>query len=215
MTQRTINAALLGALLALATLPALAAYVVAPDTAKEYRELRNKVQQSPDDPTLNFEYAICLSYLGNVEEGRAALKRVRALDPDFARKALPQYVNRHRAHPTDPKIKYRLGFLYYFSEEYEQALKFLGEVAETRPATQLSAWALGYMAVVKGKQKKWREAETLVRRALALEPDAYGLHAALAVALKGQGKIFAALRAYTTALDGRKQFEEQLKTLSP
>jgi tetratricopeptide (TPR) repeat protein len=206
---------LLSLLLLLMTLPAVAAYVVAPDVVREYVELRDKIQKSPDDAGLNFEYAICLSYLGNVEEGRTVLKRVRALDSRFAQKALPRYLMQHRANPNDAKVKYRLGFLYYFNEQYDQALRILEEVAERKPPDQLSAWALGYMAVVKGKQKKWEEAESLVRRALAIEPEAYGLHAALAAALKGQGKYFAATRAYMTAVDERETLREYLRTLPP
>src|SRR5207237_5886008 len=139
---------------------------------------------------------------------------VRALDSGFAQKALPEYLNHHRERPDDVKLKYRLGFLYYFHEDYDEALRFLGEVANQKPVTQLNAWALGYMAVVKGKQKKWDDAEALVRRALAIEPEAYGLHAALAAALKGQGKYFAAMKAYATAVNERQEFEEYLKTIA-
>lgn len=192
----------------LAPFAAWADYVVAPDIAKEYRELKAKIQKSPDDIDLNFEYAICLSYVGKVEEGRSALKRVRTFDPDYAGKVLPKYLKQHRDNPSDLKLKYRLGFLYYFKEDYDQALNFLGHVADHQPADQLSAWALGYMAVIKGKQQKWEEAENLVRRALVIEPDAYGLHAALALALKKRGKYFAATRAYLTAVQERGNFEQ-------
>ncbi len=201
--------------LLLLTFAAHGAYSVAPDVAKEYAELRIKVQNAPDDPGLNFEYAICLSYLGNIEEGRVALKRVRALDAGFAQKALPKYFSAYQKNPADPKVKYRLGFLYYFTDDYDQALRFLGEVADQKPVVQLNAWALGYMAVIKGKQKKWDDAEALVRRALVIEPEAYGLYAALAVALKGNGKYFSAMREYVTATEMRKEFEEYLKTLTP
>ncbi len=192
-------------------LPASAQYTLAPETAKEYLELKAKVQKQPDDVDLQFEYATCLSYVGKVEQGLDALKRVRALDPEYARKTLPKYLKRTQDNPADLKAKYRLGFLYYFIEDYEQALKVLSEVANHAPAGQLNAWALGYMSVTKGKQKKWNEAEALVRRALVIEPEAYGLHAALAAALKKRGEVVAALGVYMTALEERRKFEEYEK----
>jgi tetratricopeptide (TPR) repeat protein len=189
------------------SLAAHAQYVVAPEIASEYRELKARIQKQPEDVNSHFEYAICLSYLGKIEEGRTVLKQVRAMDPEFARHALPKYLKKHQDAPGDPKAKYRLGFLYYFIDNYDEALRYMGDVAEHKPVGQLTAWALGYMAVVKGKQEKWEEAEDLVRRALAIEPHAYGLHAALALVLKKRGKPFAAVRAYYTALNEREKFE--------
>jgi tetratricopeptide (TPR) repeat protein len=188
--------------------PTPAQYVVAPDIAREYLSLRERVAAQPADAELQFEYAICLSYIGKIEDGRAALKRVRELDPQFAHTALPRYLQRHRDAPQEARARYRLAFLYYFNENYDEALRHLEFVAQQQPIEQLNAWALGYMAVIKGKQKRWDEAERLVRRALAIEPHAYALHAALAAALKKQGEWFAASRAYLTALSARSDFED-------
>jgi tetratricopeptide (TPR) repeat protein len=195
-------------LLPIALMPvARAAYVVAPDIAQEYISLRAAVHAHPDDPDLNFRYAICLSYVGKVEEGRAVLKQVKKLDADFAKTALPRYLRQLAEHPHDVKTKYRLGFLYYFNDQYDQALKIFDEVARQQPVGQLNAWALGYMGAIKGDQKKWGEGEKLVREALAIEPDAYGLHAALAAALKGQGRYLAAMGEFITALNKRSEFQ--------
>ncbi|MBI3899813.1 MAG: hypothetical protein HY308_16170 [Gammaproteobacteria bacterium] len=198
-------------LLAMPWLCAHAEYTVAPDIAQEYRQLKAKAGQAPNDTELNFEYATCLSYLGKVEEGRTVLKHVRQLDPGFANKVLPKYLKKQQENPNDLKAKYRLGFLYYFKEDYAQALNLLGQVANSEPVGQLNAWALGYMGVVKGKLGKWDEAENLVQRALKIEPEAYGLHAALAVAQKKKGETFAAMRSYMTALEERNKFERYEK----
>lgn len=199
----------------MAAFPALADYAVAPDIAREYTDLKAKVRQNPDSADINFEYAVCLSYMGKIEAGRAALQKVRRLNPGFPRNALPGYLEAYRQNPTNPKTKYRLGFLYYFNNEYEQALNILGEVAVHQPVGQLNAWALGYMALIKGEQKKWEEAEKLVRQALRIEPDAYGLHAALAVTLKEQGRLFAATGEYVIAYRERRNFEHYEKTRLP
>jgi tetratricopeptide (TPR) repeat protein len=181
-------------------------YVVAPDIAREYLSLRNAVRAHPNDPDINFQFAICLSYMGKIEEGRNALKKVKQLDPQFAKEALPRYLKQLAENPRDAKTKYRLGFLYYFNDQYDQALKMFDQVARRQPVDQINAWALGYMAAIKGDQKQWIEAEKLVREALAIEPEAYGLHAALAVALKAQGHYLAAVGEFLTALNERSEF---------
>lgn len=193
--------------------PVQAEYTIAPDIAKEYVDLKAKIQKHPDNAALNFEYAVCLSYVGKIEEGRTALKKVRNLDPDFAEKALPKYLAEYHKYPTDPRTKYRLGFLYYFNDNRQQALNVLRDVANQEPVGQLNAWALGYMALIQGEQENWGEAEQLVRRALQIEPDAYGLHAALAAALKKQGKFLAATKEFIIALKRHRDFENYESTL--
>ena len=204
---------LLALIFCLTVLPVQAEYVIAPDIAKEYVDLQARGRKHPNNVDLNFEYAICLSYVGKVEEGKAALKKVRNRDPGFPEKALPRYLKEYQNDPANPKIKYRLGFLYYFNDKYEEALRVLAEVADERPVGQLNAWALGYMAVIKGEQKKWQEGERLVRQALQIEPDAYALRAALAAALKEQGKLWAATKEFFRALRNRSEFDEYEKTL--
>ncbi|MHB8533894.1 MAG: tetratricopeptide repeat protein [Sulfuricaulis sp.] len=212
-TRRLIGIGLLMAFCWATVSPADAAYVIAPDIVKEYTELKDGVLKHPDNAGINFEYAVCLSYMGDVEESRSSLKKVQALDPGFAEKALPEYTEQSRKDPANLKIKFRLGFLYYFDNQYDQALKIFDAIADHRPTGQLNAWALGYMAVIEGDREKWSEAENLARRALRLEPDAYGLHAALAAALKARGNVFAALREYFTAVRDRREFDAYVKTL--
>jgi tetratricopeptide (TPR) repeat protein len=187
---------------------AWASYNIAPDILQEYRELKTKAQNYPKSPTVQFEYAICLSYVGKVEEGSNTINRVRDLDPKFYEKALPRYVRAFKKNPNDPRAKYRLGFLYYFNRKYDLALAVLSEVASRETTDQFTAWALGYMAVIKGEQKKWSDGEALVRQALEIEPDAYALHAALAIALKEQGNIFGAMGELAVALQKRGDFEK-------
>jgi len=201
------------AVCSLAARPAAAAYVIEPDIAREYVELQHRVLKHPDNAELAFEYAVCLAYVGKVEEGRAALKKVQTLDPKFVEKALPGYIDRYRRSPTDLKAAFRLGFLYYFDKKFDRSLKILDEIAQHHPPGQLNAWALAYMAVIKSERGQWKEAEELVRRALRIEPDAYGLHAALAAALKAQGNLMPALQEYLIALKDRREFEAYEKTL--
>jgi tetratricopeptide (TPR) repeat protein len=190
-----------------AATPAWAAYVIAPDIAEEYVRVRTEFSARPDDPATVFEYAVCLSYVGKVEDGRKALRKVRSLDPDFATKALPRYQREVETRPQDPRALFRIAFLYYFLNDNERAYTAFETVAKQQPPGQLTTWALAYMAVICSDAKKWGEAESLIRRALEMEPDAYGLHAALAATLRGQGRIFAATGEFFTALNLRTQFE--------
>jgi tetratricopeptide (TPR) repeat protein len=190
-----------------AAAPAWAAYAITPEIAEEYLRVRADVSARPHDPATVFEYAVCLSYVGKVEEGRKALRKVRGLDPDFATKALPRYLREVETRPQDPRALFRVAFLHYFLNDNERAYAAFETVSKQQPSTQFTTWALAYMAVICSDAKKWDEADSLIRRALEMEPDAYGLHAALAATLRGQGRIFAATGEFFTALNLRTQFE--------
>src|SRR5438105_6063062 len=104
-------AALLSAgLLAMTT--AAAAYVVEPAIASECADLKAKVEKQTNSPSLLFDYAVCLSRMGEVEESNAKLKAVQRLDGDFKRKALPMYLERYKQMPDDPRRAYQLGFVF-------------------------------------------------------------------------------------------------------
>jgi tetratricopeptide (TPR) repeat protein len=202
MLARTAAAALL-----IVTVATHAGYVVAPEIANEYLRLRDEVRAHPDDPTVAFEYAVCLSYMGKVEDGRAALRQVRKLDPSFAKKTLPRYLRDAESRPQDSHLLFRVAFLRYFNDQSDLAFVVFEKVANQQPVGPLTAWALAYMAVIKSDGNQWEDSEKLVRQALKIEPDAYALHAALAAALRGQGRYVAATGAFFTALNKRTEFE--------
>lgn len=187
--------------------PARAAYTIAPDIADEFLRTRAAAGAHPDDAATQFDYAVCLSYVGKIEEGRKALRTVRKLDPDFATKALPRYQRELDSRPQDAHALFRVAFLHYFLNDNERAYAAFDAVTKQQPPTQLTTWALAYMAVIRSDAKKWEEAESLIRRALEMEPDAYGLHAAHAATLRGQGRVFAATGAFLRAINLRAAFE--------
>ncbi len=49
---------------------------------KKFDELKAALEKSPEDPKLNFDYALALFKRGKAEEGNAALDKVLACDPE-------------------------------------------------------------------------------------------------------------------------------------
>jgi tetratricopeptide (TPR) repeat protein len=190
---------------------ASAAYVAAPEVKQECEEKSQRAAKEPGSPEARFENAICMTLLGHAQQSRRVAKSIKKLDVDYKSKALPVYLERYQKNPNDPRTAYRVAFLYYFNENRDEALRYFSIAAEHKPATQINTWAIGYMSAIKSEQQKWKEAETLARQALAQEPEAYALHAALAAALKGQGRYFDAMQEYLTAKKFREQSDEPKK----
>lgn len=193
---------------------ARAVYELTPEVQKEYLTNKKVVQKAPKSAAAYFNYAVTLAYMGKLEEGASALNKVSELDPKFVKKNVSAFKLAAKKAPEDYRTKFRLAFLYYFNNDFDRAYKELEIISRDADESYLKAWALGYMAVIRGdKQKKWKEALELVNRALDYEPEAYGLHAALAIAQKENGNTMAAFGSLMKALALRGDFEKYEKKL--
>jgi len=192
--------------------PAKAVYELTSEVQKEYLANKQLIQKYPKSAAYQFNYAVTLAYMGKLEEGATALNKVTDLDSKFVKKNLSSYVLAAKKAPQDYRVRFRLAFLYYFNNDFDKAYKELDVISQNADESYLKAWALGYMAVIRGdKQKRWKEALDLVNRALDYEPEAYGLHAALAIAQKENGNTIGAVGSLMKALSLRGDFEKYEK----
>lgn len=103
---------LLGASLILAslTLPVWAADT----TPAELQQLEQRVAQEPNNPDAHFDLAMGLARTVKLEDGYAELKKVIALDPDYADKVIAKYTPMVQANKQNVEAFFRLAFGYYF-----------------------------------------------------------------------------------------------------
>lgn len=194
--------------------PAKAVYELTSDVQKEFVANKKLIQKNPKSALYQFNYAVTLAYMGKIEEGATALNKVTELDSKFVKKNLSSFILAAKKNPPDYRVKFRLAFLYYFNNDFDKAYRELEIISKDADESYLKAWALGYMAVIRGdKQKRWKEALDLCNRALDYEPEAYGLHAALAVAQKENNNMMGAVGSLMKALSLRGEFEKYEKKL--
>ncbi len=189
--------------------PARAVYELTTEVQKEYLANKKLIQKNPKSALFHFNYAVTLAYMGKIEEGASALNKVTELDNKFVKKNLTAFILAVKKAPQDYRVRFRLAFLYYFNNDFDKAYRELEIVSKDADESYLQAWAMGCMAVIRGdKQKRWKEALELVNRALDYEPEACGLHAAVAIALKENGNTMAAIGSLMKALQLRGDFEK-------
>jgi tetratricopeptide (TPR) repeat protein len=100
------------------------------------------------------------------------------------------------------------------AEEYKKkALVRFEKVANKQPVDSINAWGYAYMAVIRGIEKDWKEAETLCSKALEIEPDAYAIRAAYMEAMRQNGNVLGAAGQMTLALRLKSEQEEYEKNL--
>jgi tetratricopeptide (TPR) repeat protein len=201
-------------LVAAMALPLIAGYELTPEIQQEYLTNKKLIQKNPKSALFYFNYAVTLAYMGKIEEGASALNKVTDLDPKFVKKNLASFIAAAKKTPDDYRVRFRLAFLYYFNNDFDRSYRELELISKEADESYLRAWALGYMAVIRGdRQKRWKEALELCNRALDYEPDAYGLYAALAIAQKENGNTMSAVGSLMKALSLRGDFEKYEKKL--
>ncbi|MDR1453875.1 MAG: hypothetical protein LBJ25_07895 [Candidatus Margulisbacteria bacterium] len=84
-------------------------------------------------------------------------------------------------------------------------------VATKQPEDYLNAWGYAYMATVKAIEQDWAEAKNLIEDAMAIEPNAWAIHAAYMEALRQNGNLIAAAGQLTKALKLKSEQENYEK----
>lgn len=102
------------ALLLLWPLTASAVMKHSPQNITLYKKYYNLVRQEPANKRALFEYSIILALMGRVEQAGTYLRKINELDENYAHtlvKALEQEKNRDI---NNWRIRFKLGFTYYF-----------------------------------------------------------------------------------------------------
>ena len=140
---------------------------------------RVAAEQRPNYAKVHSNLGMALNKLGRFEEAETHLRRAIALDPK-----------------TKHRYRY-LGNALYEQGRYEEALDAY-RVAVQHPNTPLAHSNLG---MVLNKLERYEEAETHLRRAIALDSKTKHAHRHLGNALYGQGRYAEAVDAYLVATE--------------
>ena len=126
--------------------------------------------------------AAAFGYGGEFERSLELCDRALEIDPNFA------------------DVYFTKSYAYMFSNRFEEAEAAL-DIAEKRaPDGQISRYYGWYRALLRLREGRFPETETLARRTLAMAPRYTTVHYVLAVALAGQGKVDEAKAVVAEAL---------------
>lgn len=153
---------------------------------QEYRneisQKENAVSRSPNDPDAHFDLAITYAYTNKVEAGLNELKKTSTLVKDqkaYAKELITRYFDLVKKNPEDWKLRFRLGFAYYFGDYKKYAMDELQNVANVNPG---NPWPYGYMAIIAAEDNKWNDGILYMKKAIAIDSNVAAFHLGL-----GQG----------------------------
>lgn len=154
------------------------------DRAGAERATAEALKQAPGDVALEAGHAAVLEAIGQPARAEEFLQaRIRASGSTELVTALAQIFSRTgshaeavsvltealKAHPRDEDLMYALGVVLQKSGATQESIARMREVVEVNPRNAAALNFIGYTLADRGEQLD--EAERLVRRALALQPD--------------------------------------------
>lgn len=139
----------------------------------EQIELEKAFQANPNSAETRFELAMSYAYTGWIELGWEILRTIPKYDKNYADTVVPKYTALIKKEPDNWKYHFKLGFGYYFQDDKDLALKSFEKVTELNPK---NAWGFGFVALLKGEQKKYNEVIKICDHALKIEPNGTALH---------------------------------------
>jgi tetratricopeptide (TPR) repeat protein len=156
-------------------------YQVRPELLQEVKANRALAQSQPSAEAL-FELAMSYAYTGQIEKGWSTLRKIPDYDKNYPPKVVEKYERLSRAAPTEWKYPFKLAFGYYFLDQKDKSIECFRKVLEIDPK---NAWALGFIALIKGERGEISDAIEIAKQSIRIEPNAAALHFLLGV---GYGK---------------------------
>ena len=178
-----------------------AIYKIPKDLQKEVAQNKALFDSNPNSKDARFNLAMSYAYTGQIQSGWDTLKK---LPKSYANTVLDTYTPLEKQDPTNWKYPFKLAFGYYFEKDKQNAISSFKRVLDIDPN---NVWAMGFIALIKGEQKKYDEAISLCKKALSIEPDATAIHFLLAEAYRKKGKYFKFLKHMFKV--GRLQSQEK------
>ncbi len=195
---------ILGVLIGLMTPTLVAAkvYQISPELAQEVRANKAAATARPSAETL-FDLAMSYAYTGQIEKGWAILRKIPNYDTNFAPDVVSKYEAAIKKNPTEWRHHFKLAFGYYFLDQKDKSIVCFRRVLELDPK---NAWALGFIALIKGDQGNMPEAIETAKQAIKIEPNAAALHFLLATGYAKSGNYWGSVNEM--AIVGRLKAQE-------
>ncbi len=170
-----------------------AVWGIGPGLAKEkeptLRELKQAVQQKPNDPEAYYKLGLKYESSGHLKEAKTAYQKAISLKPDYA----PAYS--------------RLGGMQGGSGDYEGSIKTLQKSLKLKKddpeARARLAQVYNDYGVALGKQKNWQDAAQVLQKAIQVDPKAKTAEAArnnLGILYYSQGRLDEAMAQFKEVL---------------
>jgi TolB-like protein/DNA-binding winged helix-turn-helix (wHTH) protein/Flp pilus assembly protein TadD len=146
-------------------------------------EFKRAIELSPNYAYAHLTYALCLMWMGRVEEAIAEMMRARQLDPLF------------------PTIGPNLGFILARAQQYDRAIEECRKTLEFDPAFAFAHYRLGQIYILSGN---YEEAIAPLKESVALSKESPRAMAELGLAYALRGKTGQA-RTLIKSLEQRSQ----------
>lgn len=171
-------------------LPAAHAWRITPELQKELAEKQAAVKANPKDPNARFDLAITMAYTNNLQDGWNNLRKTVELDPNYKKEGLDLYIKKVTENPGDWRLRFRLGFAYYFNDRKKEAIRELDNVLIIDP---YNVWAYGYIALIYGELNDVDTAMSYTNKGLSIDNRVAALHLLLAEGYNRKGDKWKAL----------------------
>jgi tetratricopeptide (TPR) repeat protein len=149
------------------------AFRITPELQKELNQKTAAVKNSPKDPAARFDLAITQAYTNNLIDGMFTIKKIGELDLNYKTRALKEYIEKVKQNPNDWRLRFRLAFVYYFNEKYQDAIREFENVIKLDPD---NVFAYGYLALLEGGLGNVDKAIELTKKGISLDSNVAALH---------------------------------------
>ncbi|MFH0886739.1 MAG: tetratricopeptide repeat protein [bacterium] len=159
-------------------------YDISKDLAIEIKQKEAAVKTSPSDPFVHFDLAMTYACSNKIVEGLDQLKKVQALNPNYAPIAVNIFKKKLAANPNDWQIRFRLAFAQYVANQQKDSINNFQLILKQDPG---NIWAMAYMGLAYGGLNQYDKAIVLFQQALKQYPGVSSIHYALGEAYERKG----------------------------
>ena len=153
-------------------------------------DLTIQINEAPNDPHLRFELAMEYASTGWIEIAWDQLKLVPKLSQSYQDTVYEKYSQIIKNEPKNWQAHFRLAFAYYFKKEKEKAIESFKNVLSLKPD---HVWSMGFIALIYGEKKNYKECIKWCKRGLKLNNDATAIHFLIGKAYYETGDYFGVL----------------------
>lgn len=149
------------------------AFRITPELQKELDQKMAAVKKNPKNPATRFDLAITQAYTNNLIDGMFTIRKIGELDLGYKHRALNEYIAKVKENPNDWKLRFRLAFVYYFNDKYQDAIREFENVLTLDPD---NVFAYGYLALLEGGLGHVDTGIKLAKKGISIDSNVAALH---------------------------------------